>query len=210
MSRGGHGLILAAEWGHADGPRPRCYLGRWGMADQVISSGQIMLIDHAPTDSRYAAPAFGTPCQSLLGVPLRRGDRVIGALNVTSHSTAFAFHQTHIDLLATIASYAAMGIEVAGLLEERKEQIRQLRYLHQQAPTLIRAPVLPALFQDAARMAADLLGTGQAAIYVPGGRTTASPSSPARAWTLAPRPPCATCPAPSMTTGKAAPPPPTG
>ncbi len=164
---GGHGLILAAEWGHADGPRPRCYLGRWGMADQVISSGQIVLIDHAPTDSRYAAPAFGIPCQSLLGVPLRRGDRVIGSLNVTSHSAAFAFHQTHIDLLATIASYAAMGIEVAGLLEERQEQIRQLRYLHQQAPALIRAPVLPALFHDAARMAADLLGTGQAAVYVP-------------------------------------------
>jgi PAS domain S-box-containing protein len=164
----GRGLILAAEWGHSAGPRPRCYLGRWGVADQVISSGQMVLIDHAPTDARYAPPAFGAPCQSLLAVPLRWQDRTIGSLNVTSHTTPFAFHQTHVDLLTTIAGYAAMSIEVAGLLEERQEQIRQLRYLHQQAPDLIRVPVLPDLFQDAARMAAALLGTGQAAVYLGG------------------------------------------
>jgi PAS domain S-box-containing protein len=165
---GGRGLILAAEWGHPDGPRPRCYLGRWGVADQVIRSGQVVLIDHAPTDARYAPPAFGAPCQSLLGVPLHGTDRVIGSLNVTNHTTPFAFHQTHIDLLATLAGYAARSIEVAARLEEHQEQIRQLRYLHQHAPDLIRVPVLPALFHDAAGMAAALFGTDQAAIYTSG------------------------------------------
>jgi signal transduction histidine kinase len=157
----GRGLILQAEWGHPDGARPRCYLGRWGVAGQVITSGAILLIDHAPTDPRYAAPAFGRPGKSLIGVPLRRGGRVIGALNVSNHSRYFAFTETHVDLLGMLAHYATIGIEVADLLTEREERNADLQQLN---------GTLTTLYEDVLRTARE-----QSALYAISRRIQSTP-----------------------------------
>jgi class 3 adenylate cyclase/DNA-binding response OmpR family regulator len=59
----------------------------------------------------------GGPCEALLYVPLQAPDRVIGLLALSAHRPEDSFSQRDVLLLSTLADYAAIAIQNAGLFE---------------------------------------------------------------------------------------------
>jgi sigma-B regulation protein RsbU (phosphoserine phosphatase) len=78
--------------------------------------------------ARYALLPTPSPFESLLGVPLRSGERVLGTLAVLDVRARDYDHQ-QVDLLQLIGNQMALAIENARLLEERERQIAELRAL---------------------------------------------------------------------------------
>jgi GAF domain-containing protein/anti-sigma regulatory factor (Ser/Thr protein kinase) len=74
-------------------------------------------------------PTFGRldrPTHSWLGVPMMVADRVIGVISIQSLEQKRAFDVGHQQLLATVASQAAVAIENARLYQELSEKIGEL------------------------------------------------------------------------------------
>jgi GAF domain-containing protein len=76
----------------------------------------------------YALLKTPSPFVSLLGVPLRVGDSVLGSLAVLDTQPR-EFDPAQIDLLQVIGNQIALAIENARLLAERERQIAELRAL---------------------------------------------------------------------------------
>lgn len=102
-----------------------------GFAGKVVELGQPVLVsDYVddPTISHDQATDALVREQGLrshLGVPLRIGDKVIGALTV-ARRRVHRFEERETDLLSRLANQAALAIDNARLYEEvrRKEEIR--------------------------------------------------------------------------------------
>lgn len=129
-NRPGGDLILQAGWGLPKGVAPHTYIESWSVADRVLADGEPLRIEHAPSDPRYTRPAFALAARSLLAVPVRHAGQVAGVLAVLSHTRYAAFGPAQADVLALLSHYASMGMDVAGLLEDRHEQIQQLSFLY--------------------------------------------------------------------------------
>ncbi len=86
-----------------------------GLAGQVINSGQAVLVNDVRTDTHYVAASPTT--RSQLSVPIRRGDRVIGVLNVESGKVDH-FGILYLDSVSRLADHAAIAITNANLYQE--------------------------------------------------------------------------------------------
>ncbi|HEU5099113.1 MAG TPA: GAF domain-containing protein [Roseiflexaceae bacterium] len=96
---------------------------------------------------RFALSKALSPFQSLLGVPLRIGDQVVGTLAVLDTQPR-AFEPQQIDLLQVIGNQIALAIEQARLLEERERQIAELRALSSIGHAAVTALDLTALLRQ--------------------------------------------------------------
>ena len=98
-----------------------------GFAQLVIDSGE-------PVDIRDATsgdlppdglPAAGEAMQSLVGIPLRSQNQVIGVLSVQSERPN-AFAERQIRFLGSLANQLAIALENARLFQERERRIAEL------------------------------------------------------------------------------------
>src|SRR5262249_25665141 len=78
--------------------------------------------------ARYSLIKAPSQFQSLLGVPLRIGDQVVGSLAVMDTRPRH-FDPQQIDMAQAIGNQIALAIAQARLLEERERQIAELRAL---------------------------------------------------------------------------------
>lgn len=110
-----------------------------GVAGWVVREGQPLAIRDVRTDPRFrATPGRGEFIRSLLSVPLRLGDEVIGAINVDTKQFR-DFTTDEIKILYILANRAAMAIENARLYETTQALaitdgltgLYNSRYLHQ-------------------------------------------------------------------------------
>src|SRR5204862_1479256 len=85
--------------------------------------------------------------QSLLGVPLRIGDHVVGSLAVLDDRPRI-FEAQQVDMTQVIGNQIALAIENARLLEERERQIAELRALSNIAHAAATALDLPTLLRQ--------------------------------------------------------------
>jgi PAS domain S-box-containing protein len=111
-------------------------LGNRGFSDYIIRNKKLVF---APNDVLGHMKRLGIefvplaedemPSQAWLGVPLLIGDRVLGLISVQSvqHPNLYDAHDR--DLLATIASQAAIAIENARLLQDTQKSESELRTL---------------------------------------------------------------------------------
>lgn len=103
-----------------------------GVAGFVLSSGEAVLIDDLASDGRF--PPRGDVSRyrsgSLLSVPIRTQDRVIGVLNVNNKQTGPAFAAADQELLTMIAHQAALAIENLKLVSNLQEQSQELEQAH--------------------------------------------------------------------------------
>jgi GAF domain-containing protein len=97
-----------------------------GMSGRVIESGLALRVDGVDDLPAAERQHLGCPdpVQSLVAVPMRLGDRVIGALSAQSYAPA-AYTTEHLEALTLLANQAAIAIEHARLFEAEREQ-RQL------------------------------------------------------------------------------------
>ena len=87
-----------------------------GIAGRAAESGQALLIEDIRKDPRYIdmtdmASPFET--RSVLCVPVRSKDHVLGVIELTNSPAEGAFTKADLQILATIADYAAIAIENA-------------------------------------------------------------------------------------------------
>jgi signal transduction histidine kinase len=94
------------------------------IAGWVVSKERPLLIRDAKNDSRWhrgvdESTAFET--KSILGIPLKVRDKVIGVLEVINKRDEAGFNQDDIQIATTLGAHAAIAIENARLLDELQQ-----------------------------------------------------------------------------------------
>lgn len=103
-----------------------------GISGHVLASGEAVLIDDLSRDGRFPSSGGGDRYQtrSLLSVPIRCRDQVIGVLNVNNKRSGETFTADDQNLLAAIAHQAALAIENFKLVSSLRQQARELEEAH--------------------------------------------------------------------------------
>jgi sigma-B regulation protein RsbU (phosphoserine phosphatase) len=101
-----------------------------GIAGHVYETGEPLLIENAYTDSRFNQEfdrMTGYRTQTILCVPLKIKERVIGVSQVINKLDGSSFNQEDEETLSLLCSNAAIAVENARLHHEilRKQQIEQ-------------------------------------------------------------------------------------
>jgi phosphoserine phosphatase RsbU/P len=97
-----------------------------GLVGTAVEEGRPILVNDVREDPRYVEAVPGSLAE--LVVPLRRKGRVIGALNLLSH-TAGQFTDTDEALLRQFGAHVAVAIENARLFEDAREYTSTLETL---------------------------------------------------------------------------------
>jgi serine phosphatase RsbU (regulator of sigma subunit) len=120
-------LELVSDVGYPDGSDEAFSLQMGvGVVGWVAKSGQPVIVPDVTRDPRYVAARLET--RSELAAPLQVEGRTIGVFNLES-DLEDAYHEGHLEILATFASHAALAIERARLtraLLERRHLEREL------------------------------------------------------------------------------------
>lgn len=99
-----------------------------GLAGQVLNTGRPVLISGSK-----AKVATGYLVNALVYVPVRTPERgIIGILGVTNRQTARSFNDHEVQLLSTLADYAAVALQNARLFEQVETERRKLETVLQE------------------------------------------------------------------------------
>lgn len=90
------------------------------IAGWVAKTGEPLLIEDISKDPRFVKRSSRYYTDSLLSVPLKVGNRVIGVINVNNKVSKDIFRREDLDILKTVADLAGVAIESAHLHEEVK------------------------------------------------------------------------------------------
>jgi signal transduction histidine kinase len=104
------------------------------IAGDVVKKNRPILIRDVKSDPRWHGTVdkkveFDT--HSILGVPLRVRDKVIGVLEVINKTTPDGFNEDDIQIATTLSAQAAIAIENARLLDELQLAYRELSQIDQ-------------------------------------------------------------------------------
>ncbi len=99
-----------------------------GISGHVLATGRPILITDLSRDQRFhsAGDAERYKNQSLLSVPVRIKDRVLGVINVNNKRSGETFNAEDQNLLTTIAHQVALAIENFKLVSNLRQQAREL------------------------------------------------------------------------------------
>lgn len=86
----------------------------------IAQTGQPLLIEDITKDTRFKIKGGRYYTNSLLSVPLKFRDRVIGVINVNNKASREVFRQADLEVLNTIAELASLAIENSRIQEESK------------------------------------------------------------------------------------------
>ena len=124
---------LTAEERARLGPLPRGH----GLLDALIREGAPLRVPDIGRDPRRVGfPSYHPPMTSLLGVPIRVHEQVVGDLYLTDKVGAAAFSEEDQRLVELLAAHAGIAIENAqlharvGELTQQRERDRIARDLH--------------------------------------------------------------------------------
>jgi putative nucleotidyltransferase with HDIG domain len=138
-----------------------------GLSGKVALTGEPRIVqDYTSWEGRsdkYARTAFRT----VMAVPLKWGDKIMGVVNVTDVEKARVFTDRDLRLLELFASQAAIAIENARLFEEQEQRSQELMALHETSLHLISRLDLDSLLEATISRALKLLGgrTGDVYLY---------------------------------------------
>jgi GAF domain-containing protein/nitrogen-specific signal transduction histidine kinase len=152
-------------WAHwlAQGPTPLSP-GSAAVGMRTMVEGRVVHVHDVAADPGYPAPhiALGG-LRTILGVPLRRGDEVIGNLGLARQRVE-PFTERQIALLEDFAAQAVIAIENAQLLNEQREALEQqtataevLQVINSSPGNL--GPVFDAMLEKSIRLCEAELGT---------------------------------------------------
>jgi sigma-B regulation protein RsbU (phosphoserine phosphatase) len=139
---GGLSFRVARGMDHSMIDAPEFQISR-GVVEHVAREGQPMLTSDAQRDERLSMrlSVVDLKLRSILCVPLKSRDRVSGVIYVDNRLQAGIFSREDLDLLAAIASNAAIAIENARLYQVAVEKGRMEREL--QMALGVQASLLP-------------------------------------------------------------------
>jgi GAF domain-containing protein len=138
---------------------------RRSLTGRVLMDGKTTTIVDAQADPEYDAGAGIFDVRSLIGVPLMRGEGIVGVL-ILRRSEPKPFTPEQIDLLETFADQASVAIENVRLFNETKEALETQTAIGEVLGVLSRSafdlePMLRAITDNAKR----LIGASVAVIW---------------------------------------------
>src|SRR5690606_31953107 len=105
-----------------------------GITWQVISTGEPLMLSHATETDYNRLGALdsgdGSAPHSLLAVPVRAGQDVIGAISVQRVALDRPFTQDDLELLTTIAANIGVSLDNNRLTEGMQRRIKELAALN--------------------------------------------------------------------------------
>jgi two-component system, NtrC family, sensor histidine kinase KinB len=102
-----------------------------GIVGNVAQTGEMLLVgDNKSFGDYFPPPAVHKDFKSSLAVPLKKGEAVIGVLNLESRLPNF-FTMEQASFIKSLAGHAAISIDNANLLEERESRITTLSLLRE-------------------------------------------------------------------------------
>ncbi|HXQ34267.1 MAG TPA: GAF domain-containing protein, partial [Anaerolineales bacterium] len=164
---------LAFEEGLLLDLQPSKVTGR-GFTDHIIRNKKVIF---APENVLGHMKALGidfvplneddTPSQCWLGVPMLIGDRILGVIAVQSVDTANLYDEHDRDILATIASQAAIAAENARLFQEAQRRAQETAALAEVGREISATLNLEIVLERISLYALELLQATSAAAYLP-------------------------------------------
>ncbi|MEN9938906.1 MAG: hypothetical protein RLZZ387_5485 [Chloroflexota bacterium] len=133
------------------------------LVGQIVLRDQPLLVREKA--HRAYAPHLSLDIESLLGVPLRIGDRTVGTLILLDDEPREFDHQV-VDLVQVIGNQIALAIENATLLEERERQVSELSALTRIAHVAVAALDLPTLLRQVLEALASFMRLDAFAMFV--------------------------------------------
>ena len=107
-----------------------------GIAGLAYKEGGIVNVGNVGEDARFVAMDAPSPYLSLIAIPIRSGDRVLGVLSVESkEKNAFLKHEE--DLLSLFAGYAAIAIQHAEAYEGRVQAEKELKRYSERLESMV-------------------------------------------------------------------------
>jgi GAF domain-containing protein len=107
----------------------RLKVGEVGMVGYVTGSGQPRITLNVEADPTHYKNPLLPETRSEMTLPLKVGDRIIGALDVQSHYPN-AFSEDDIAIMQVMADQLAVAIQNARLIQESQENLRHLEKLY--------------------------------------------------------------------------------
>ena len=164
---------LAYEEGQRLDLKPSKVAGR-GFTDHIIRNKKIIF---APENVLGHMKMLGidfvplneddTPSQSWLGIPMMIGDRILGVIAVQSVDTPNLYDEHDRDILATIASQAAIAAENARLFQEAQRRAQETAALAEVGREISVTLDLEIVLERISNYALELLHATSAAAYLP-------------------------------------------
>lgn len=108
----------------------RLAVGSQSIVGQATGTGEPVVVDDVTLSENYYANPMLPLTRAELAIPLRIGERTLGALDVQS-TTPHAFQSEDINVLRILADQLAIAIFNADLFVETQENITKHRFLHQ-------------------------------------------------------------------------------
>lgn len=117
-------------------PELRMPIGQ-GLSGSVIANGQPVLVNHFPSEPGVEGVNFGEgqDVNSILAVPMRLGQKVIGMLSAQSYIPN-AYTEDDQVLLEMLAAHAAVAIDNSRLYTETQRRLKELEVINQISTTL--------------------------------------------------------------------------
>ncbi len=107
------------------------------IAGHVAQSGEPLIVKDIERDDRFKRAAKAHyQSRSLLCVPLRVKNEILGVINLTDKAGAESFSKEDLKLLTTFASQAAMALDDANHYEDAKRKMKQFAVLYEIASTI--------------------------------------------------------------------------
>jgi len=134
------------------------------IAGQVVKTGQTIL--QSTQDEEMLKVKTGYLVRSLVNVPLKAKEEVIGVLGVDNKVSSKPFTDNDVYLLSALADYAAIAIENAWLYKDIEDKAAQLDTLLKIAQSITSQLDLEAVLQMIVDSAVTKLGADVATLYL--------------------------------------------
>ena len=136
------------------------YPGRGSVGARVLLTGEIQNVADVKADPEYPATLKQSSSnRGLLGVPLKRGERVIGAM-VVARNEPGVYDSRQVEIVQTFADQAVIAIENTRLFDEVQARTRELAAsladLHKAQDRLVQSEKLASLGQLTAGIAHEI------------------------------------------------------
>ena len=142
-----------------------------GLTYTVVRTRETIITNDISTHPLFADTVDTTEWSgSIVGIPIKIGERVVGVLNV-SHPQTHAFSDVGLRILRLLGDQAALAIENARLFEQTITERRHTTLLYDLGQAMAASLVPDAILERALELTCQALGGGAGAawLYIPDG-----------------------------------------
>jgi GAF domain-containing protein len=138
-----------------------------GLTGEVLSTGHSIIWSDSDEINKHEVEHFGAPThvQSVIGVPLKSGEKTIGIISTQSYD-AYAYGSEEQALLEMLASHAVTAIENTRLYDETQRRLKELEVINHVSTSLRQAQSLEEMLPILLNETLQLVNTQHGSIWL--------------------------------------------